>query len=300
MRCQLRELLTRQSGNVALLIGNGINRYDASESGNSWGDLLDRLARTRLNPLYSSVPEGISLTEFYDVLDLAGASPTNLQKQFCDLMASWKPRGQHQRIAEWAKRHQAPVLTTNFEGSIGESVGCSLQRIGHSKFTAYYPWESYYGTESLANPCEGFAVWHVNGMQRYRQSIRLGLTHYMGSVQRARPWLHKDSNRLLAGNDMRSWPGASTWLQIMFHKPLIIIGLKLAQDEVFLRWLFIERAKYFRRFPERRQDAWYVHEGGDNDPGKFLFFGAVGVQEIRVADYKEIYGHDTWALERTT
>lgn len=295
---KLRELLSQRSNDLALLIGNGINRYDAAASENSWDDLLGHLARAHLDPLHSTVPDGISLTEFYDVLDLAARRKTSsngLQKQFCDLMATWRPRNQHVRIAEWARQQHVPVLTTNFESSLGESVGCRLQRIGRGKFTAFYPWDSYYGEPGVSDPCNSFGVWHINGMQRYRQSVRLGLTHYMGSVERARPWLHKGSNRLFAVGPVHSWPGASTWLHILFHKPLLIFGLALAQNEVFLRWLLIERAKYFDADPCRKKDAWYVYPALEKDQGKLMFLSAVGVEPFPVKDHKEIYGQDTWS-----
>lgn len=300
---KLHDLLRQESANLALLIGNGINRYEATVGGNSWDELLGELARQHLDPLHSDVPQGISLTEFYDVLDLSTPrqkGSTGLQKQFCDLMADWRHQSQHRRVGEWARAHDVPVLTTNFEDSIGKSVNCKLQRVGRLKFTAFYPWDSCYCEDGTSDPCAGFAVWHINGMQRYRQSVRLGLTHYMGSVERARPWLHKGSNRLFSGGPVDAWPGASTWLQILFHKPILIFGLTLGQNEVFLRWLLIERAKYFQAFPARRQAAWYVHPGIEEDLGKLMFLKAVGVSTLPVADYEEIYGQETWTVANSS
>ncbi len=295
----LRDLLAVQKGNLALLVGNGINRYGPEVKANSWDELLNTLARKHLNPSHKQVPPGISLTEFYDVLELAnkgGEREPYLQQQFCDLMSGWAPLAQHQRIARWAQAHQAPVLTTNFESTLGDAAGCKLHHAKGGSFTAYYPWESCYSTAPMANPCHQFAVWHLNGMQRYRQSVRLGLSHYMGSVERARNWLHKGSNRLSAGGDPSAWGGATSWLQVLFHQPLLIFGLALAENEVFLRWLLIERAKYHRKFKIRAQPAWYVHTPSERDLGKLFFLSGVGVQAIRVESYDEIYGERTWGL----
>ena len=50
------------------------------------GTLLSTLARKHLNPAHTAVPPGISLTEFYDILELAnsrGTGEVSLQRQFC-------------------------------------------------------------------------------------------------------------------------------------------------------------------------------------------------------------------------
>jgi hypothetical protein len=300
---KLKDLLNDQRHDLALLIGNGINRYGAKAGSSSWDALLCALAQKLLDPAHTKLPRGISLTEFYDVLELScalGAGKSSLQAQFCDLLASWQPQAQHERIMQWAHRHEVPVLTTNFENSLGDAIGCRLQRIRNVKFTAYYPWERHYGIQAVEDPCREFAVWHINGMQCYRQSIRLGLTHYMGSVERARSWLYRSPVRLFSGADIRAWTGAATWLQIVFHKPLLIFGLGLTENEVFLRWLLIERAKYFRLFPERRKPAWYVHCAGEKDDGKLYFLRAVGIEPVAVSGFDEIYGAQTWALRQAS
>ena len=292
------EILQQSYKDIALVIGNGINRYRTIKGGNSWDELLGDLARIYLDPLHLEIPRGVSLTEFYDILELAALrinNNENIQQQFCELMAYWQYQEQHKYIAEWASYYNVPILTTNFEGTIGQSVNCELHRIGLTGFTRFYPWDSYYGLQNLQSPCDGFAVWHINGMQHYQHSVRLGLTHYMGSVQRARQWIHNEPNRLVAGINDNTWRGASTWLQIFFQKPLLIFGLGLNEDEVFLRWLLVERAKYFYAFPEKLKKAWYVYSGNENN-GKLLFLNAVGVTPVAVPDYDAIYGSDNWTI----
>jgi hypothetical protein len=115
----------------------------------------------------------------------------------------------------------------------------------------------------------------------------------MGSVDKARGWLYSSGNKLFAARDIRKWPGAQTWLQPFFHKPLLFMGLGLEQNEVFLRWLLIERARYFGRHPGRRSPGWYVHVG-PLDPGKAFFLRGVGIEPHAVKDYAQIYGADTW------
>jgi len=291
----IQGLLKTHAKDVALLVGNGINLFDSPPGTGAWDVLLGQLAK-RILGKSAAIPSGISFTEFYDVLELHAPSSAKLQATFCDLMSKWIPRDQHRRIAIWARHHAVPLLTTNFESTLGEAVNCELQRIRSERFTAFYPWSSYFGEENLVDPCTSFAVWHINGMARYRQSVRLGLTHYMGSVGRVRPWFHSGSQRLFEAPNRNAWSGAKTWLQIFFCKPMVIFGLKLAENEVFLRWLFLERARYFKKFPDRRKEAWYIHAGEERDLGKLLFLKAVGVRCVEAKDHGEIYGLSTWAL----
>lgn len=294
----MRSLIDKYKSNLALLVGNGVNRYGDAKSTNSWNDLLGQMAKNHLPAKFRNVPSGVALTEFYDVLELKSTnskSAKSLQQEFCNLMSSWKPFEHHKRIVNWAKDHNTPILTTNFERVLADAGECALQRSKKGGFTAYYPWENYYGTGSINNPSQEFGIWHVNGMERYYQSIRLGLTHYMGSVQRARGWLHRgDERRLFSGKNVEFWQGAQTWLHVIFNTPLLIFGLGLEENEVFLRWLLIERARYFKKFPERRKSAWYIHEKPIDNPGKQFFLNGVGIKTVQVAGYDEIYGSRTW------
>ena len=86
---------------------------------------------------------------------------------------------------------------------------------------------------------------------------------------------------------------ALTWLQPFLHKRLLFIGLGLEQNEVFLRWLLIERARYFSRFPARRKAGWYVHVG-PIDAGKAFFLRGVGIEPVAVADHAQIWGEAAW------
>ena len=293
-----RSLLLRRRSDLALVIGNGINRYGSAPSTNSWNDLLLTLAKRILGAKSKNIPVGIALTEFYDLLALKfvpSASRKSLQKQFCDLMRGWAPHEHHKRIVSWADQAGCPLLTTNFEKVLGDAGGYTLLHTHRGGFTDYYPWETYYGNVKLNDPSAGFGIWHINGMEHYQRSIRLGLSHYMGSVQRARSWIHRGEDRLFSGNNVREWQGARTWLHVVFHKPLLIFGLGLKESEVFLRWLLIERARYFRKFPVRRKAAWYAHTEESGGSGKLFFLEGVGVTPIQAWDYDELYREATWA-----
>lgn len=118
----------------------------------------------------------------------------------------------------------------------------------------------------------------------------------MGSVHRARNWLHKGrEGRLFSGKNPETWGGAASWLHIVFNKPLILFGLGLEENEVFLRWLLIERARYFRKFPKRRKEAWYVYAGTHSNEGKEFFLKGVDITLLHISSYDEIYGQNTWS-----
>ena len=293
----MKNILENNCSEIALIIGNGINLYGSAKATNSWQDLLKKLAKKNISGT-KKIPEGISHTEYYDLLDLqinkTKVSPS-LQKQFCDLMLSWKFYDHHKWIVEWAKKNNCPILTTNFENTLSDAGECSLKRTIDGEFTDYYPWESYYGIGDVTDPSNEFGIWHINGMQHYQRSVRLGLSHYMGSVERARAWIHKGKDRrLFSGNNPKKWLGSKTWLHTIFNTPLLIFGLGLEQNEVFLRWLLIERARYFKKFPSRKKNAWYVCTEADRSEGKHFFLDAVGIECIYVKNYDDMYGENTW------
>ncbi|SEJ80480.1 hypothetical protein SAMN05518849_11424 [Sphingobium sp. AP50] len=294
----LNRILEERARDLALVVGNGMNRYANASITNSWDHLLLKIAR-HCAPQISRVPAGTTLTEFYDVLELRSrAKIGDLQAEFCEEMGGWRPYRHHDMIMGWARRNDCPVLTTNFDEVLSKAASASFQRPENPKFTSFYPWECYFAPDLIDDPCEAFGIWHINGMARYKLSIRLGLTHYMGSVQRARGWMHRaGEENLFKAKNKRDWRGAGTWMHVAFNRPLLIFGLALEENEVFLRWLLIERAKYFRKFPQRRQDAWYIYVDDPKDErqaGKLFFLEAVGITPVRAASFDAIYTNPQW------
>ncbi len=86
-------------------------------------------------------------------------------------------------------------------------------------------------------------------------------------------------------------------MHVVFNKPLLIFGLGLREDEVFLRWLLIERQRYFAKFPGRRQGGWYVftHDSRDEtEAGRIFFLEGIGIECIRADTYSSIYDIPSW------
>ena len=291
----LPQLLGENRSEIALIIGNGVNRYPNDNEKNSWESLLlDLWHESNASERLSRLPSGISPTEFFDILEVSNTQPekkAELAKKFCNLMGGWEYLPHHISITSWAEHYDCPILTTNFDEVLSDSLpNCKLHGNTGRKFTDFYPWEAYFSTRTVSSPENGFAIWHVNGMQRYERSLRLGLSHYMGSVERARNWLHKgDESSLFRGKNVNGWRGANSWLHVFFNCHLLIVGLGLNENEVFLRWLLIERYKYFRKYPDRSKKAWYVSKGAPQDEGKLLFLRELGIETVICNSYYDIY-----------
>ncbi|WP_207425057.1 hypothetical protein [Pedobacter sp. SYSU D00535] len=281
-----------QESNPTLLIGNGVNKFNARSDVLSWDGLLERLWQKVSNqpPIR---PAGISLTEYYDILELENDEKINFQKEVASILSTWSPSSQHFRIVEYARLHNLPILTTNFDDCLEKAtVGGKFQKLDGPVFTDFYPWQTYFSDKVLDSPLNGFSIWHINGMILYSRSIRLGLGHYMGSVEKARLLIHAGNEEsLFSGKNQENWKGRNSWLHIIFNCTLIIFGLQLEENETFLRWLLLQRMQYFRQFPERKYEGYYINvlENGEMNSGKRLFLERVGFKIIDLQGYKDLY-----------
>jgi hypothetical protein len=294
-----------KNGRVALMIGNGVNLFPGTSDIMSWSRMVETLARTS-STLTQPPPEDLAQTELFDLITLAGFEKkivSKLQNKLRADLWSHEPTEHHYYLMEWAKQNRTPVITTNFDKTLATAAGAQLRSMFKKqasirKPTDYYPWEKYFSPEELNDPCEGFGIWHVNGLVDHPRSISLGLSQYMGSVSRARTWLYGPKvKKLFHKANQANWRGHNTWLHIFFNMPLLIFGLELGQQEVFIRWLLIQRSRYFQMFEERRQPAWYVYPSNDKlNEGKLYFLEHVGIQPCEVDCFKKIYNRDVWRL----
>lgn len=295
----LSEILVKNRTSIALVIGNGINRYPNNPNAISWDNLLLQLWQKFAPDSFKGdhIPKGLTLTEFYDILDLSNIDESItgslIQKEAIKILDDWDFREHHRRIIGKAMTWDIPVLTTNFDLLLPASHNLTQFYMNKRSFTDFYPWDSYYGNRQLQTPVEGFGIWFINGFVRYHRSIRLGLTHYMGCVDRARNMLHRGESNPFSGKNQESWAGRNSWLHIVFNRDLCILGLSLEENEVFIRWLLIERAKYFKKFPERRKKGWYISSTtsklDENIEGKKMFMKSVGLEFVEVVNYDAIY-----------
>lgn len=299
---EIRTIFLNNKNEIAFLIGNGINRYKDDNKERSWDNLIKNLVEEYTDLGFDITPSGISLTELYDLIEIKSKFDTrkkNIQEKVIKTLENWVSSDTHTKIAEQILSLNASILTTNFDYLLAKSLGVDKYSNIQGKFNHFFPWNYYFSTTKVDDPKDGFAIWHINGMQDYPESIRLGLTHYMGMIRKAHSLIHKNENNPFSGKNIDRWEGYQTWLHIIFNKSLFIFGLGLDEQEVFLRWLLIERAKYFKKFPDRKKKGWYVQiKETDNkgNEGKKLFLNALGIDVLYVETLKEFY-EDLWKLD---
>lgn len=268
-----------------MLIGNGPNL--AAQIMPNWKQLLKSIS----NPPIDFNVEGLSNTEVYDLVDLHSKEGHDVKEHVIRALAIPADTVDlpiHQRIMNLAREFDTPVLTTNFDTAFEKSIDAKLLKITSKGFTRYYPWKTYYGFEQHESPTDGFGVWKVHGDVRYKDSIRLGLTDYMGSVERARGMIHKGNTRLFKGKRDSYWAGQDSWLHIWFNLPVLVFGLGFGLDEVFLRWLLIERRRYLN-FHKEPMQVYYISKS-DIAPSTQNLMENLGVEIVTIQEYSELYG----------
>jgi hypothetical protein len=268
-------------GRPAILLGNGINNLEKTFL--DWKSLLYKIGGSSLNF------DGLTYNEMYDFLEIHNGQEKKMKlKVVKELKSPTKSKLQaHANFVDLAKRHLCPVLTTNFDLALETSKDLSFNIINIKGFTRFYPWEKYASNYILQDPLDDFGIWHIHGVTLHVDSIRLGLTDYMGSVEKARRWIHKGNDRLFKGQDLAYCRGRHTWLHIWFNMPLIIVGLKLESQEVFIRWLLIERERYFRKFEDRRKKTVFLSIGNDTLINNFL--SNLNIEHKITNQYKDLY-----------
>lgn len=281
------------NANIAFVIGNGINMHFFYKKIPLWGELINMLWVKYFGKSIKGA-NGISLTELYDLLEFRYCDEKEtIQKRRNALKKDVISRLKNNLINDdlsyfinKIKTREAPILTTNFDTLLSSSVGLEMKKMGKS-FTDFYPWNVYFSDCSLESPTVGFGIWHINGLVNYHRSIKLSLSDYMGCVARTRKMLHLENmNDYFNGKRQNYWRGYNTWLHIMFNKDLFIFGLALEENEVFLRWLLIQRAKYSKMY-NLNLKGWFVDK--DINEGKKFFLQTLGFDVIELTNYDDLY-----------
>ena len=288
---KIRQVLARNKSELAFIVGNGINRYAYDSSRDvSWNGLLLDVWQEISTRTLSDISEGISLTEFYDMIEFEAGSIDKVRSKVVDLLEKWTPEDYHRWLRDKMIEWDVPLLTTNFDRNLEEGLRSNKLNTGSTGFTDYYPWNVYFANAELSSPIAGFGIWHINGMVGYRRSIRLSLSEYTGLSSRVQSYLYEKDR--LDDFDVKTnnrWNGIDSWLHIIFNRSLCVFGLALEEDETFLRWLLIERAKYFRRFPDRRKKGWFICTKGSVTEGKRFFLDYLGFELVTLDHYEAIY-----------
>jgi len=277
-----KELInTLKVGKPCFIIGNGINRYNQkkSEDDISWEGLLLEIYNDIVTKPRKFIPEGIALTEFFDVIDLEkdGKVKRSLQKEFARKL-DFNPKLHHEIIVNKIQDLNVPILTTNFDFALERTVNAEMHRYrtnGLRLLSDFYPWDSYFSDSEKEDPFNAFSIWHMHGQKNYTRSIKLGLNQYLLMVDRAKRYFpnQKTENEI---------PNYSTWIKIFFERDIIIFGLGLNEQEVFIRWLLLQRAKFFKSNPDLKRNGFYINhsEPSKQNVGKKFFLESVGIKYV--------------------
>lgn len=296
-------ILKSHKNDLAFVLGNGINRAAyGNKQDTSWMGLLQELYGEYSKNELPKINGGMSYTELYDIIEMH-QNDNVLRTHVIEKYSQWKPVDFHQRLFKSLKEFwNVPVLTTNFDLNLEiEDIGFSKHLMKYPveggnkgyKFSNYYPWNSYYGRiGNWIQIFNEFSVWHINGTVNYKNSIKLGLTQYISQCQHARKYIHKgnDNLDLFNGKNVRYWDGINSWLHLIFNKSLCIIGLTLDANEVFLRWLLIERKKYLNK-KKFDHEGWYICTNDEikNQEDKKFFLNEMGFEVVDLGSYNDIY-----------
>lgn len=285
----------KEKGDLSFLLGNGINRYSGNDE-NDWEKILIKLHNKRCsNKIDKSSLEGMSLTEFYETLALEAVDPDEIKTEFLDEIRKMGASSYTTYLTRKLISINVPVLTTNFDHNLEQGLTFyKMKPLEHqdkpSGFTDYYPWDAYWSNQELTDLLNGFGVWHINGTIKYKRSIMLGLSDYIRLASRAKSKISKGYKEDDFGlKNVQYWNSANTWLHVIFNSSLVILGLGLDRDEVFLRWLLLERKKYFNKFPDRIHGGCYICLQSDMTPGKRAYLDALGFDVFILENYSQIY-----------
>ncbi len=256
-------------------------------------DDLSRLPNLSSNISFSKedeLNEMMTITELGD--KLRPAVNSSMLRGLCELMQSWKPVNIHKSIASFAKKNEIPILTTNYDSLLGDAVKAHFHDFGSGASSEIHPISCCYTTKRKPDVAK-FGIWHINGMIKYPKSILIGLSHYIRALENIRKNLflpNKYNAEIFQGNHWGFTSLSNTWVNLIFSRSLFITGLSLETDEVLLRWLLLERAKYYALFPYKQKKGWYIIRQGDQiSPGKKCFLKSVGIEIIQVPDYDAMY-----------
>ena len=283
---------------LSFIFGNGINLHENTNSSSLvWNNFLTNLWNKLTNETISCLPSGITNTEFFDILNLRKDSSVNLEKEIQNYFKSNadKPTDYIKKLQNKMIEWDVPVLTTNLDELLATGLKSHILRTKPNKgFSSHYPHNVYYSNRELHSPTEGFGIWYINGMLKYISSYRFSLSQYMKlatKLQKQVKSLGYLANPSIQNTNLAANWEPATWMKNIFEHNLIIVGLGLDTNENVIRWLLIERAKYYNKYPQTKRKGWYVclKKEIQSDEGKKMFLNNVGLEPVILNTYKQIY-----------
>lgn len=121
---KLQQALRNDRNYLAFIVGNGINRFAYGDRQNvSWYEFLLKVWRQISSKTMNDISSGISLTEFYDIMEMEAGSIDKVRQKVVDLLGEWQPAGYHKWLQEKISSDwDVLLLTTNFDMNLNEGL----------------------------------------------------------------------------------------------------------------------------------------------------------------------------------
>lgn len=268
------------------LIGNGINRIGGSHD-ISWQQILENF---EVNSKLSYV-DGYPLPEFFELLSLYNRDGVDTlhRTQFVEAIDALVGNNYHKEVYQFCNRHHIDILTTNFDHAFQKTnnlVKTSTRKLD-KKFTDFYPWQVFYTEQGHKNSDQGIRLFHINGDQYYKRSLKLTVKDYAGNIT----YFNRRYNPLQKNS---KYANDETWINCLFDKDVIIFGLALGDEEIFIRNVLIQRALYRKKMKMNGTSGYYLYCTQDFKDDTTLaqytlFFKAVGIEMVPYETYHAIY-----------
>lgn len=246
-------------------------------------------------------------------------SKSSVQKCFEKLIKDCFKRsdesGHFDIILNYLSQNSMPVLTTNYDSMMESTLSInSITTLDSSKIEKRYcshyayPWNKCFIPKPPEEKIDesfvlnNFAIWHIHGFCNDSEmtNLQLGFNQYARMIKRAKVTIEGGKEKLSLYRDNEKFFGSNTWLNIFFHKNLVIFGLNLGKDEIFLRWLLLERRKYLDKMSkEEKLNLWHNPDlylttlDTQMSHAQRVFLEACGFEVVELSSYKELY-EDLW------
>ncbi|MCX6145695.1 MAG: hypothetical protein NTW25_00370 [Candidatus Kapabacteria bacterium] len=334
----IKDLLQNQNEKPIFLFGNGINIYNDGTNNDEicWNKLINSIANHENSENIQIVNS--SLIERYEFLLLDKFLNSELNKDALDIRTEKEISNKFlddieskiedinsiskQNFLEVLKKYKINALTTNFEYKYLDSSNYSYQSkdtiISSNdttnkiiRFSSYYPINVHYRLS------ENSKIYFPHGIFKMKDSIKLSFHNYLKTIEYFRKLLPQytfEKKRNETKSDYLEnlqLKFKSSWLFDFFTKDIIIFGLGLGQDELFLRWLFIERYRFNNLYssnnyidvvPNPNVKTYYINFNNENNINelkdnnkienkikKNVFFESLGIHEINFSNYSDFY-----------
>ena len=284
---------------ATFLWGNGINNYinnscldqlPAESRIPAWKDLIKEVAtKIGIKIDLDFGEKALSYPELFTLLSEHGANDIHKETAFYLAEKSLKKNEIAKVVADKMVEWHCPIITTNFDLVLENTLGLKSYRNGDGK-SDKYPLNYFATFEGEAakgiNPQRSFAIWHCNGAISKPVSMKLDLSDYCLYTARLKEFLPLSSEKYKTKKQFED-----SWLSPFYHNTLVIIGLGLPVSEIYLRWLLLERANTKRKDDSLVGEGYYIYAEEDSSitEGFKEYLKYVEIEPIGYPTWKEMY-----------